>query len=186
MTADPNKPDPSPPSLVASGSPWYVCFTKPRQEAVAVRKLEEQGYEVFLPTFVEWISGPKGWRTRRQAMFPRYGFVRCGRPGQSVAPIRSTPGVTGLVRFGFILATLDERTVAAIRSLVERLERTAQNRSTPFAAGDVVEIRDGPLKGLPGIVSAVAAERVIVLLSLLGREKPVAIPMAHVARSAGS
>ncbi|MCM8596473.1 MAG: hypothetical protein NFV71_14190 [Candidatus Accumulibacter sp.] len=151
-----------------------------------MRKLEEQGYEVFLPTFVEWISGPKGWRTRRQAMFPRYGFVRCGRPGQSVAPIRSTPGVTGLVRFGFILATLDERTVAAIRSLVERLERTAQNRSTPFAAGDVVEIRDGPLKGLPGIVSAVAAERVIVLLSLLGREKPVAIPMAHVARSAGS
>ena len=52
--------------------------------------------------------------------------------------------------------------------------------SLPFQAGDSVEISNGPLKGLSGIVSAVSAERVTVLLSLLGREKPVAIPIDHV------
>ncbi len=40
-------------------------------------------------------------------------------------------------------------------------------------------IADGPLKGMSGIVSAVAEERVTVMLSLLGREKPVAIPTGH-------
>lgn len=42
-----------------------------------------------------------------------------------------------------------------------------------------MEISAGPLKGLSGIVSLVAEVRVTVLLSLLGREKPVAIPADH-------
>jgi transcriptional antiterminator RfaH len=79
-----------PPSI-----PWYVCLTKPRREAFAVRKLEEQGYEVLLPLLTQWQKSRDGWTKKQQVMFPRYGFVRCGRPGQSIAPIRSTPGVTG-------------------------------------------------------------------------------------------
>ncbi|PIV88503.1 MAG: transcriptional activator RfaH, partial [Hydrogenophilales bacterium CG17_big_fil_post_rev_8_21_14_2_50_63_12] len=46
-------------------------------------------------------------------MFPRYCFMRCGRDGQSIAPIRSTPGVLGLVRFGSEAATLSDATVEA-------------------------------------------------------------------------
>ncbi|WP_300455452.1 transcription termination/antitermination NusG family protein [Accumulibacter sp.] len=154
------------PRLVSSKPPltwhhWYVCLTKPRQELFAVRKLEEQGYQVFLPMLVRWErSKNSGWARKPQVMFPRYAFVRCRRVEQSIAPIRSTPGVSGLVAFGNTPATLDDATLDAIRSLAEQR-----------ANGD-----DGPLKGLCGIVSAVAVERVTVLLSLRGREKPVAIP----------
>jgi transcriptional antiterminator RfaH len=160
--------------------PWYVCLSKPRQEALAVRKLEEQGYEVFLPLLTQWEKSREGWRKRQQVMFPRYGFVRCGRPGQSIAPIRSTPGVSGLVSFGALPATIDEATLAAIRSLADsQATAMADEKALPFQAGDSVEIAAGPLKGMSGIVSDVAAERVTVMLSLLGREKPVAIPAAH-------
>lgn len=158
---------------------WYVCLTKPRQEALAVRKLEEQAYEVFVPMLTQWEKKKDGWAKKQQVMFPRYGFVRCGRPEQSIGPIRSTPGVTGLVAFGGIPATLDESLLEAIRSLAEHQARGHDQEKFPFRTGDSVAISDGPLKGLSGIVSAVAAERVTVLLSLLGREKPVAIPTDH-------
>ncbi len=162
--------------------PWYVCLTKPRREALAVRKLEEQGYEVFLPLLTQWEKKKAGWTRKQQVMFPRYGFVRCSRSGQSIAPIRSTPGVTGLVTFGNVPATLQEPTLDAIRSLAERQATVLEGEEFPFQAGDCVEISAGPLKGLSGIVSLVAEVRVTVLLSLLGREKPVAILAEHLTR----
>jgi transcriptional antiterminator RfaH len=167
------------PAIPPTQRPWYVCFTKPRREALALRKLEEQGYEVFLPLLTQWEKARDGWTRKQQVMFPRYAFVRCGRLEQSIAPIRSTPGVTGLVTFGTIPATLDEATLEAIRALVDSQARALDEKKFPFQAGDTVEIADGPLKGMSGIVSVVAAERVTVLLSLLGREKPVAIPTGH-------
>ncbi|WP_374690222.1 transcription termination/antitermination protein NusG [Accumulibacter sp.] len=167
------------PLTTPTANPWYVCFCKPRRESFALRKLEEQGYEVFLPLLTQWEKARDGWQKKQQVMFPRYCFLRCGRPGQSVAPIRSTPGVSGLVTFGNLPATLDETIVEALRSLVEKQARAVDAGSTPFRAGDPVAIADGPLKGMSGIVSAVAAERVTVMLSLLGREKPVALPAAH-------
>ena len=145
-----------------------------------MRKLEEQGYEVFLPLFTRWEKAKDGWTKRHQVMFPRYAFVRCTRSEQSIAPIRSTPGVTGLVAFGNTYATMHDATVEAIRALAERQARALDHKESPFQAGDVVDISEGPLKGLAGIVSAVAEERVTVLLKLLGREKPVSMPSSHV------
>jgi transcriptional antiterminator RfaH len=178
----PAPPAPLPPAAGGSEEPieaapqeaWYVCQTKPRQESLALRKLEEQGYEVCLPLLATWRKLKDGWRKTEQVMFPRYAFVRCARAGQSIAPIRSTPGVTSLVRFGNIPARIDHALVEAIREL-SRLSGNPPHE-TPFQIGDNVAITDGPLKGLSGIVSSVARERVVVMLTLLGREKPVAIP----------
>lgn len=164
--------------------PWYVCQTKPRQEALAVRKLEEQGYLVFLPMLATWQKTKQGWRKQEQVMFPRYSFVRCAHPEQSIAPIRSTPGVTGLVTFGNIPATIDETLVEAIRQLAKQCDSPEQESVAPFKVGENVEVTDGPLKGLSGIVSAVAQERVVVMLTLLGREKPIAMPLNQLSPSA--
>ena len=113
------------PPLSNHSNSWYVCFTKPRQEALAKRKLEEQGYEVFLPMLTQWERKKEGWARKQQVMFPRYAFLRCGRPGQSIGPVRSTPGMSGLVTFGMIPATLDESILEAIRALVERQDAAA-------------------------------------------------------------
>lgn len=145
-----------------------------------MRKLEEQGYEVFLPLFTRWEKTTRGWTRKQQVMFPRYAFVRCTRSEQSIAPIRSTPGVTGLVAFGHTLAQIGDETLSAIRLLAERQASALDEKGSPFQAGDAVNVSDGPLKGMSGIVSAVAADRVVVLLKLLGREKPVSMPTEQV------
>lgn len=169
-------------TLVAEpSSAWYVCYTKPRQEPLARIKLQEQGYEVYLPMLPKWDRKSGAWCRTEQVMFPRYGFVRCGRLGQSIAPIRNTPGVTGLVRFGVIPATLSETVVEAIRAIAEQGSQTLKAKAAPFRVGEQVKVADGPLKGLVGIVSAVAAERVAVLLTLLGREQHIGIPANQLA-----
>jgi transcriptional antiterminator RfaH len=168
-------------SETTEARPWYVCQTKPRQESVAEQKLSEQGYEICLPRLVIWQKKKNKWCKVKQVMFPRYAFVRCARPGQSIAPIRSTPGVTGLVTFGNVPATIDHALVVAIRKLAEDSDSSDEKHEMPFQVDDAVLVTDGPLKGVSGIVSAVARERVVVMLTLLGREKPISIPLNQLA-----
>jgi transcriptional antiterminator RfaH len=156
------------------GQPWFVCLTKPRQERVAQLHLEEQGYEVYLPLLSSWQQRAGAWQRADSIMFPRYAFVRPGCSEQSIAPVRSTPGVSSLVRFGHVLGCLAAERLDALRTVVDARAQALPNQ--PFAAGAQVVFSSGPLKGLSGLVSRVAAERVMVMMSLLGREKLVAVP----------
>lgn len=158
---------------------WYVCLTKPRQELIARDRLLEQGYEVYVPQLARWVRHSRGWHLSRSALFPRYAFVRPTSPGQSVAPVRSTGGVTTLVSFGPQLARLSNDRLQALRELMIKAE--ASSPGQPFDLGINVVFAAGPLKGLSGIVSSVADERVMVMLSLLGATHRVAVPADHLA-----
>lgn len=157
--------------------PWYVCLTKPRQEAYAVLKLREQGYEIYLPLLESWARRAGHWTRKQSVMFPRYVFVRPARPSQGVWAIRSTPGVTSLVRFGPVLAFLSHERLAALQALVTA--RAAATPHQPLQPGQQVVFASGPLQGLSGIVSAVASERVTVLMALLGQDQRVSASADH-------
>lgn len=161
----------------ANVAPWYVCVTKPRQEAYAAIKLQEQGYEFYLPMLVSWARKSGVWCKNQTVMFPRYGFVRPATAAQAIGPVRSTPGVTGLVKFGPILACMSADRVDALRGLVAASATSMPEQ--PFEPGKQVVFSSGPLAGLVGIVSSVAAKRVLVMLSLLGREQNVAVEARH-------
>ena len=149
-------PSPLPSPLPCAGArsaagigPWYVCFTKPRQEAYAASKLREQGYEFYLPFLESWARRAGQWCRKQTVMFPRYAFVRPAVAGQSVAPVRSTPGVSTLVRFGPVLATLGQDRLEALQALLA--ERSAALPGQPLALSQHVVFASGPLKGMAGI-----------------------------------
>lgn len=155
-------------------TPWYVVFTKPNQESVALRNLENQGYRAWLPTLAKWQCTRGQWTCAETAMFPRYLFVRPGRPEQGLGPVRSTLGVTSLVRFGNSPATINEDVLAQIRQIVAT-EQQSPDQRLPFATGDGVRVVSGPFAGLQGIVKRSAMMRVSILVSLLGRENEVTL-----------
>lgn len=159
--------------------PWYVCLTKSRLELAAVKHLEEQGFETYLPELKQWVRQRGQWGHKTSVMFPRYVFVRPGRAGQAIGPVRSTPGVSTLVSFGHVLACLREEKLDALRGLVAT--HSAALPQQPFLAGEAVVFSAGPLKGASGIVSAVAAERVQVLMSLLGQDHRILVPARDLA-----
>ena len=158
---------------------WFVCFTKPRQEEQALQRLTAQGYEVFLPRLVRWVRHARQWQRVSSALFPRYVFVRPGRAQQSLAPVRHTPGVTGLVSFGPELARLSSSGMDALRHLAAALDAASPDQ--PFQPGTSVVFSHGPLQGLQGIVSRVADERVMVMFELLGQPQRVVVPADQLA-----
>jgi len=159
---------------------WYVVQTKPRQEQVALTNLLRQHYQGFLPR----IGVPKRRRGRWQEviepLFPGYLFASLDLRHEDAAPIRSTRGVVGLVRFGG-----GPRPVPA--QVVERLQLAEGGdgvirREQAFNEGDRIEIVAGPLAGLRGIfLAASGAERVHVLLDLLGRGNRATVSRREIA-----
>lgn len=161
---------------------WYVVFSKPRQEYLALEQLLNQGYETFLPQMPEWKRSRGEWKQQIVPIFPRYLFVRPRTAEQSIAPIRSTYGVTGLVRFGVEFARVRPVLISSIHQLeVHLATMRARPPGEDLSAGSQVDILEGPFAGLQAVVHASARDRVIVLLDIVGRETRVRLDRAVVA-----
>jgi transcriptional antiterminator RfaH len=116
-----------------------------------------------------------------EPLFPRYLFLRADPAQHELARVRSTRGISGLVRFGSELARVPG---AVIEALAARSDADGLVRLDPPAMhpGDQVRIASGPLAGLPAIFQArVAAERVLLLVGLLGAQSSIEVPARHLA-----
>lgn len=149
-------------------SGWLVVMTKPRMETEAKKHLIRQGFEGYLPMWLERKRRPSGWLKVQSAMFPRYLFVRPSNSEQSISPIRSTRGISQLVRFGMEPAWASEVLIENIRA-VEAARNNSRNELKPFKKGDQVMLLDGPFKGAPAEVLSSGQHRVILLLQVLGQ-----------------
>lgn len=168
-----------------SSMPWYVVMTKPRQEALAIQHLVNQDYTAWTPMHAGWRRKARGWDLQHSPMFPRYVFVRPGRPEQGVGPVRSTVGVAELVRFGMQPAIASDTLIDALHDLEKRMIASVSADTSPFQSGDKVYVVDGPFAGVEGIVSCVADERIAVLMRILGRERTVHFSLPELAQASG-
>jgi len=149
---------------------WYAALCKPRQEMVAEANLANQGFAVYLPRLKNRHRRAGRWVDRVEPLFPRYLFVAAGLESQSLAPIRSTRGVSGLVRFGGQPATVADSLIEALRKR-EDPATGLHGRTRPLIApGAHIKLLQGPLAGLEGVFAAETGDlRVVVLMELLGR-----------------
>ena len=153
-----------------SRSQWFAVFTRPRQERRALVNLERQGFSCFLPE----VENTR--RSRIEALFPRYLFLEAVPGVHNFSPIRSTRGVSTVVRFGERLATLPEKIVEAIRSRVDADTGLVRLPRLKLNPGDRVRVSAGPLAGLEAIFkSQGGAQRVLLLMELLGRQTTVEV-----------
>ena len=157
--------------------PWYVARTKPRQEQTANANLLRQGFETYLPNLKVLKHIRRRQELRLEPMFPQYIFLRPGRDEQSIAPVRSTFGILGIVRFGQNPAVLSARTLAAITALESRQNQSRIEELSAIAPGSKVMVVEGPLAGMEGLVAAVSMKRVEVLMHLLGADTKVSLAL---------
>jgi transcriptional antiterminator RfaH len=155
--------------------PWYVVHTKVRQEQLASDNLLRQGYSVYLPR-IKILKRVRGCQqAQHEPLFPRYMFFQPESADHSIAPVRSTLGVTTIVRFGQAAAVMRAETLSAIRDF-EALRNMAPDREiSPFQPGERVRIVAGPLVGMEGLISEASQERVTVLMQLLGQDTKVSV-----------
>src|SRR3972149_6599731 len=149
---------------------WYVVFCKPRQEAVAEENLLRQGFHVYLPRAQIRRRRRGQWIDAVEALFPRYLFIRVDPLRHSTAPVRSTHGVVGLVRFGGEPAIVPDAVISALMQHAEAGTGLHPDNRPLFSAGEPIKLIEGPLAGMEAIFAEQDGEkRVFVLLELLGK-----------------
>jgi transcriptional antiterminator RfaH len=162
---------------------WYAVHTQPMGERRAAANLARQGYAAYLPLYRCRRSHARKVDLVQKPLFPRYLFVALDLFRDRWRPILSTFGVSSVVRIGDAPVPVPEGVVDAIRA--HEAAQTFDHALEParrFAPGTAVRVTGGPFADLIGKFQGLAdAERVIVLLELLGREVCVRLPSRAVA-----
>ena len=148
---------------------WYLVYSKPRQEGLAKANLNRQGYETYLPL----LRTPRRRLGRRviriEPMFPRYFFIHLDTATDNWSPIRSTIGVSTLVRFGVDPSPVPDDLIELLRQRDDAsgVQDIAMHE---FHSGQKVRIEEGPFTGYEGIFLAeTSRQRVLVLLDVVGK-----------------
>lgn len=154
---------------------WYLVHTKPRQEARALANLQDQHFKCWMPR----LRAEKVIRGQMtvvdEPLFPRYLFIEVTE-GQNWSPIRSTPGVTTIVRFGGVPGRVPVEVIEVLRA--EEQARSQQPARQRFVQGQAVRITTGPFAGVRAVFDiADGASRALVLIELLSRPAKLPVPL---------
>jgi len=172
-----------PPAAGSDERRWYLVYTKPRQEEVAERNLLRQQYHIYLPRVMQ-VRRRRGRRVSRvEPLFPRYLFIDLDTRNDNWAPIRSTYGVSNLVRFAGQPAVVPRELVTGLqrRDDTQGIQRVPVEEFTP---GGRVRIVEGPLMGYEGIYEAKSSrDRVTILLDIVGRRSRLSLDPVRLERA---
>lgn len=171
-------------SLLQPGSSrrWFLVLTKPSSERIAESNLQRQGFRVYYPRVAKPARNRGRWVDRIVSLFPRYLFVQLDTDQQSLAPIRSTSGVSSLVCFGSTPAVVPARMMDDLIKRADPVSGLHLLANSVIQRGARVSIVAGAFEGLSGIFEREAGnDRVVILLRLLGLDTPVRVQSGHIA-----
>lgn len=154
---------------------WYLVYSKPCQECIAHDNLVRQGYETYLPRIQTYKRRAGRYVDIIEPMFPGYLFIHLDLQADNWSPIRSTRGVSMIVRFGHQPAKVPDELITILKSR-ENMDGLHVLKQPDYRPGDNVRIIDGVMNGYEGIFLAkTSKERVIVLLEIAGKVSRVQI-----------
>ena len=157
------------------GNGWYLVYTRPRQENVALLNLQQQGFQAYLPLYKNLKNTLASGLIGFEPMFARYVFFRPASATQSISSARSTRGVASIVSFGYEPAVVKADTLRVIQEFENQRNAAGLAELSPLRPGKQVRFKNSALNGLEGLVKSVSSQRVAVLLELLGRQQLVSV-----------
>jgi transcriptional antiterminator RfaH len=164
---------------------WYVLYTRPNHERVVCERLLGMRFQAYLPLATMWRQSKVGARQLRKPLFPRYVFVRCYLDRHIYLELISTPGVMRLQedeKGQFIVVSEAEITLQ--RQLHDSgwsLTRTAYQ-----AEGKYVQVTQGQLRGICGIIQEGAEATLIIPIHALQTGVAVELGRVQVTPCAGT
>jgi len=156
---------------------WYVVFTRPKNETVAVENLKNQGFASYLPMASMKKRRASGMHLVVEPLFPRYVFVALKKGVHNFSKIRSTRGCVDLVRFGFEVVPLPMGFVESLQAAENADGLIDLQASKQLEQGTRVSLQAGPFEGLVGeLRNYKSADRVVIMLDLMGKKTAVEVP----------
>ncbi len=163
---------------------WYVVHTYSGYEnkvktdlekTIKNRELEDFFFDIIVPMEeqIEIKDGQK--KTNLKKVFPGYVLIKMIVTEESWYIVRNTRGVTGFVGSGTdpIPLSSEEIRKMGFENVPIKVD---------YNVDDSVKILGGPLDGYTGIVKEIKKDKnkVVVLVSMFGRETPVELEFSQV------
>lgn len=160
---------------------WYAVYTQPRNELMASEHLARQGFEIFFPRYLKRRSHARRIEFVPAPLFPRYLFTRFDVNDAGWRAVRSTRGVIDLVRNGIDPVKLPPGVIDQMRARQGDDGYVQLSSNLNLARGARIRIESGPFADYEAIFEAKRDnDRVVALLSLLGRKVVVELPVAAI------
>ena len=154
---------------------WFILQFKPNSHHQAIKNLNQQGFETFLPLHDITLRKASRFTTTSQPLFPGYMFITFDRTGSKWHKINSTYGVSRLVTFNSILKPIP---TTFINSLMMRYDLSGKLLPVKkLEKGDQVKVLKGPFSNFIATVETYESDqRIWILLDLMGRKTKIQTP----------
>jgi transcription termination/antitermination protein NusG len=159
-------------------SNWYALYVKPRKEKTVETLLAQRHFEAFSPSVLERRLWSDRIKTVDRTLFPGYVFCRFAPLSEERLPVLTVPGVNWIVGNGKDAVPVPDSQVDALRRAV-----ASGHRVEPYdylETGDRVEVLEGPLAGIEGILQGTLERRnqvrLVLSVELLRRSVAVEVP----------
>ena len=156
---------------------WYAAYTSSRHEKTVAEHLRQREVECFLPLYETVRRWNNGRHRVQLPLFPSYVFVRMGV--RDKLRVLQVPGLVQLVTFQGALAALPDSEIETLRNAL-----TAGVPAQPYRylnVGSKVEICNGPLQGLRGVLLRHQGQfRVVVSVEMIMRSIVVEVEASDV------
>ncbi len=175
---------------------WYVIHSYAGYEnkvksnlesRIASMNMEERIFEVVIPMedVIEFKNGRKQVVSKK--VFPGYLLCRLELDDDSWYVVRNTPGVTGFVGLGARPSPLSRREVENILQVKADDAVGSAKKSRPrleYEVGESVRVKEGPFADFSGTIAEINEDqlKLKVLVNIFGRETPVELDFAQVAK----
>jgi len=155
---------------------WYVVRSQRHAERRARENLERQGFEAWLPLCKRRRRHARKMETVLRPLFPRYLFVAVDLETTPWRPMLSTFGVAEVIQGPQGPVPVPAPVIEGLRARAD--EAGVLTLEPPaYEPGAKVRITAGPFADVEGIFQArTDAERVAILLTLMGRAVRVMVP----------
>ena len=146
---------------------WLIAQIKPNSYDLAIRNLERQGFEVFLPEIETTIKKENRFIYKNVFLFPGYMFVGFDPQKINWIKINHTYGVSKVLVFNNKPSEISYDLILALKKRFElnvdpKLKESLQK-------GDIIKLDSGPFVDLIARIEKVDEKnRIWVLLEVMG------------------
>jgi len=144
--------------------PWFVLYTKSRNEKIVAKKLQERNIEVYCPLRITHRKWSDRYKKIGEPLFRSYVFVNLSESERN-----QVFGIPGVVRYLFWLqkpAIVRDEEIEAIRLILNEVDNS-QLVITEFQPGNKLRIGSGAFAQTEGTVVRQQGRIVTVLLESL-------------------
>ena len=154
---------------------WFILQFKSNSHHLAVKNLNRQGFETFLPLHDTTSRKLSRFINTSKPLFPGYMFIKFDRAESEWHKINSTYGVSRLITFNSHLKSIPTKFVD---SLMKRYNLSGKLLPIKkLKEGDQVTVLKGPFANFIATVEKYEADqRIWILMDLMGRKTKIQTP----------